>query len=120
MQQAPFEMRAATRSVVLQAVREVCDHKAWQLLAAHVRTNHVHIVMDGEATPEAALNVFKAYASRALNHVSAAERGRLRWARHGSTRYLWTRDQIDAAVRYVLEKQGDPMAVWQASPRSAP
>ena len=120
MRQVPYEMHAATRRIVLQIVREVCDHKSWRLLAAHVRTNHVHIVMEADVKPEVALNAFKAYASRALNRVSTFERGRLRRARHGSTRYLWTRDQIDAAVRYVLDKQGDPMAVWQAPPRSAP
>ena len=120
MQQAPFEMHAATRAIVLHAVREVCNHKGWRLLAAHVRTNHVHAVIDGEVIPEAALNIFKSYASRALNADPAGARGRLRWARHGSTRYLWTRDQIEAAVHYVLAKQGEPMAVRQAPVRSAP
>ena len=28
--------------------------------------------------------------------------------------------EMHAAIRYVLDKQGDPMAVWQAPPRSAP
>jgi hypothetical protein len=47
-----------------------------------------------------------------------SSRSCLRWARHGSTRYLWSSDKGDAAVRYVLEKQGEPMA---CSPRlSAP
>ena len=118
----PFEMHAETRDVVLRAVCEVGDHKGWDLLAVHVRSNHVHIVMDGEATPEAALNVFRAYASRALNsrtETRASAIGRRFWARHGSTRYLWTRDQIDAAVRYVLEKRGVPMAVFAAGARSA-
>jgi hypothetical protein len=59
MQQDPYEMHAATRCLVLQAVREVCDHKAWRLLAAHAPTDHVHIVMEGEVKPEVALNAFR-------------------------------------------------------------
>ena len=73
----------------------------------------MHAVIDGDVPPEAALNAFKSYASRALNMGAPSECGRLRWARHGSTQYLWTPDQIDAAVRYVLEKQGETMAAWE-------
>ena len=87
------------------------------MLAAHVRTEHVHVVLDCECRPEVALTAFKSYASRTLNLVRN-EHGRIRWARHGSTRYLWTSDEIDGAVRYVVAKQGEPMAVWQATPRA--
>jgi hypothetical protein len=41
-------------------------------------------------------------------------RGRKRWTRHGSTRYLWTPDQVEAAIRYVLGQQGDVMEVFLA------
>jgi len=30
------------------------------------------------------------------------------WARQASTRYLWTRDEVRRAMRYVLEAQDDP------------
>jgi REP element-mobilizing transposase RayT len=107
-------MDADQRKTTLQAIHGVCRHKDWSLLAAHVRTNHVHTVVDAGAgvTPEFVMNAFKSYASRALNLRAAATNGRLRWARHGSTRYLRSRDEIEAAVRYVLEKQGDPMACY--------
>ena len=79
LKQAPFEMDADQGAVTLKAIREVCDYKHWELLAAHVRTNHVHAVVDTDAPPEFVMNTFKSYASRALNLRAARL---LRWARH--------------------------------------
>ena len=39
---------------------------------------------------------------------------RKRWVRHGSTRWLWKRENVSAAIRYVVDEQGDPMAVFEA------
>lgn len=35
------------------------------MLAAHVRTNHVHVVVDAGIDPERVMRDFKAYAARA-------------------------------------------------------
>jgi hypothetical protein len=40
---------------------------------------------------------------------------RRRWARHGSTRYLWTRESVLAAIYYVVHEQGAAMAVYEGS-----
>ena len=105
----PFELAAGEQVIVLNAIRKVCDYKNWPLHAAHVRTNHVHTVVSSDRAPELVMNAFKAYASRALNREGPS---RPRWARHGSTRHLWSKESVEAAVRYVLEKQGDPMACY--------
>ncbi len=121
LKQAPYEMDHSQRDIVLKAIGEVCRYRCWHLLAAHVRSNHVHIVVDSDVAPEAIMNAFKSYASRALNLDAPGHSGRLRWARHGSTRYLWSPERVAAAVRYVLDQQGDPMACYQAPERlSAP
>jgi REP element-mobilizing transposase RayT len=101
---------------VLAALIEVCQHRNWHLFAAHVRTNHVHAVVSGDCKPEPIMNVFKSYASRRLNERSPASRDRNRWARHGSTRYLWSRESIDHAIRYVTEGQGAAMAIFIGDP----
>jgi REP element-mobilizing transposase RayT len=108
LKQEPFEMDADQRAVTLESIREVCRYKHWQLLAVHVRTNRVHTIVDAEGAPEFVMNTFKSYASRTLNRHGFPEK--LRWARHGSTRYLISRNEIETAVRYVMEKQGEPMA----------
>jgi REP element-mobilizing transposase RayT len=42
-------MDADQRANTLEAIRGVCRHKQWVLIAAHVRTNHVHTVVDAGA-----------------------------------------------------------------------
>ena len=92
MNQSPYELDPDSRAVVLQALKQVCRYRGWNLLAAHVRSNHVHIIVEAEVPPEKAMNDFKAYASRALNQLGRDEPGRRRWVRHGSTRWLWKTD----------------------------
>ena len=112
MNQPPYEMDGDSRAVVLRALEEVCRHRAWSLLAAHVRSNHVHVIVETDVSPEKVMNDFKAYASRALNQLGRDEPGRRRWARHGSTRWLWKDEDVRAAICYVVEEQGEPMAVF--------
>ena len=45
MGQAPYELDARRRELVLQAMVEACSHRGWLLFAAHVRTNHVHAIV---------------------------------------------------------------------------
>ncbi len=63
MLQAPYLLDRRSRETVLEALREVCVHRGWSLLAAHVRTNHVHAVVVADVRPERVLNDFKSYAS---------------------------------------------------------
>ena len=112
MKQGPFQMDAGCRAIVLRTLAEVCSHRGWNLLAAQVRTNHVHVIVEAEVQPEKVMNDFKAYASRALNRIESNEPGRRRWARHGSTRWPWRDQDVGEAIRYVVEQQGEPMAVF--------
>ena len=112
MNEAPYEMDSDSRAIVLRTLAEVCSHRGWNLLAAHVRTNHVHVIVEAEVQPEKVMNDFKAHASRALNRIEANEPGRRRWARHGSTRWLWRDQDVGEAIRYVVEQQGEPMAIF--------
>ena len=116
MKQPPYALDGVRRSVTLKAIQDLCVAKAWILLAAHVRTNHVHVVVQAEATAEWAMSSFKRSASRALNQLGIDEpKDRRRWARHGSTRYIWTKEQLSAAIRYTVSGQGEPLAVYEAS-----
>jgi REP element-mobilizing transposase RayT len=114
MVQEPYLLDSVHRHVVLNSLYEVCCHRGWTLSAAHVRTNHIHIVITGDCKPEKILITMKAYSSRALNKCEIEDSDRRRWARHGSTRYLWTPDAVRAAIRYVIHGQGEPMCVFEA------
>src|SRR4051794_18666320 len=42
MDQVPYQMDRIRREAVLESIQEVCSVRCWSLLAAHVRSNHVH------------------------------------------------------------------------------
>jgi hypothetical protein len=46
MDQPPCHMDQIRREAVLAAIQEVCGYRGWTLLAAHVRSNHVHTVVE--------------------------------------------------------------------------
>jgi hypothetical protein len=62
--------------------------------------------------PVCIMNNFKSYASRKLNSQGLDGPDRKRWARHGSR--LWKDEDVFDAIRYVVEEQGEPMAVFVA------
>lgn len=64
------------------------------------------------------MTALKAYASRGLSDAGPGTPDRMRWSRHGSTRYLWSKESIDRAVGYVLDGQGDRMEWYEAPVRS--
>ena len=51
MDQQPYTLDKARRAVVLAILHEVSLHRGWRLWAAHVRTNHVHAVVESEVRP---------------------------------------------------------------------
>ena len=97
-------------AMVLRAILETCLFRNWTLLAAQVRSTHVHVVVNGIIDASGAIRDFKAYSSRALNRAG----GRRRWARGGNARLLRDSRAVRAAVRYVVDGQGLPMAVYVA------
>ena len=86
----------------------------WLDLACRSRSDQSwRLVATANCKPEPILNALKAYSSRALNHLALDSPDRRRWARHGSTRYLWTSAAVSAAIDYVVREQGDAMAVFE-------
>lgn len=116
MSQAPYELNIEARTLVLGAIREVCVVRGWWLLVAHVRTAHIHLIVHAGAPPERVMADFKAYASRDLNKKKKRRIKRKHWARHGSTRYLWTIRDLNGAIEYVVEQQGVPMTLHVNEP----
>lgn len=109
MRQEPYILDALRREVVLRTIQEVAAHRHWKLWAVHVRTNHVHLVITADCKPEKVMTDLKAWCSRRLREACDESSDRDRWSQHGSTRYLNDEKAFDAAVRYVVEGQGNPM-----------
>ena len=105
----PFLLNAKCRKLVEEAIREVCAHRGWSLIALHVRTNHAHVVSSGVATPGKMLNDFKSYSTRKLRENGEWNYDHSPWVDKGSKRNLWNEDHIGFARNYVLNGQGGPL-----------
>jgi REP element-mobilizing transposase RayT len=111
MKYARYTLTREEAFIVLEAIQEVCRGRGWGLTAAHIRSTHAHAVVDTAASPHRVIGDFKAYASRRLN----LGKGRAtRWAAGGNAARLSSRGAIEAAVKYVADRQGEPMAVLVA------
>jgi len=103
----PFTLNQVQRLTVEAAIKEVCEHRQYQLHAVNARTNHVHSVVSGRSKPENIMNAFKAYATRKLRASGLLNSDTKPWGRHGSNPYLWTEDDVAQAIDYVINGQGD-------------
>jgi|ERR1700687_3545923 len=100
-------LNRAQRQLTELAIREVCEHRGYVLHAVNVRTNHVHSVVSASCKPERVMGSFKSYATRKLREEDLLSRDVRPWARHGSTPYLWTEEEVQRAIDYVVNGQGD-------------
>lgn len=102
---------APSRNVCRDAIVGVCAHRGWRLMAIQVRMTHVHAVVDSGGSPRDVLQAWKSYSTRALRQAGLIG-DRPVWTHGGNAALLRSRESIDAAVRYVIEGQGTPMAVY--------
>jgi REP element-mobilizing transposase RayT len=105
----PVSLDTLKRRAVKAAVIETCDLRTWVLLALNVRTNHVHSVVSAPCEPERVLNALKANATRQMREANCWTYQHSPWSSGGSTRYAWTERQVEAAIDYVLNRQGPPL-----------
>jgi hypothetical protein len=55
------------------------------------------------------MSAFKANSTRELRERGLVEENVCIWSRGGSGRYLWKDEQVDAAIDYVINGQGDDL-----------
>jgi REP element-mobilizing transposase RayT len=113
MRAEPFHLDQPRRDVVLAAIQETCIVRGWWLPAAHIRSTHIHAIVATKDKPERVPIDLKSYASRGLVKAGLETSARPKWARHGSTRWLWEEDELYRAIDYVLNGQGPDMQVHQ-------
>ena len=101
----PVTLSPIARICVDASVRETCLSRGWQLHALNVRTNHVHLTVSAEVTPERVMEAAKAWATRRLREAGLATPDAPVWSRHGSTKRLWREAELEAATEYVMNGQ---------------
>jgi REP element-mobilizing transposase RayT len=121
MVQGAWTMGVPQREVVRDALVALAREKGWRLWAAHVRSNHVHAVISAARDPGRLMSDLQARATRDLSQAGFGDARRRRWTRHGSTRHLFSEEQVQEKIAYTLFGQGAPMALYDAAqdPRTA-
>lgn len=113
LKNSPIILDKNLREAILKAILQVCDLRGWVPYAVHVRSNHIHIVVSGNAKPEKIMTDFKAYATRAIKDSNDNQKLiRKYWSQHGSTKYLWTEESLASTIEYVKNRQGKIMSLW--------
>jgi REP element-mobilizing transposase RayT len=103
--QATYLLDPVRRRAVLDAFLDVCDYRRWTLIAAHIRSTHVHVLVESPASSATIVRDLKAYASRRLNHMQIDPQNRRRW----TANYCACRvpsQAIDIVIDYILNRQG--------------
>jgi REP element-mobilizing transposase RayT len=111
LEHSRYVLNERAREVVRDAIVSLSQERNWSLMALHVRSNHVHLVIAAELDPSRLMSDLKARASRDLSRSGVDDHPK-RWTRHGSTRYLFQEAELKSAVEYTLEQQGERMAAY--------
>ena len=100
---------ATQRAIVLEALHQSCERHGWILYSAHVRPAHLHAVIGAPDSRSHILSVFKSETARALKNQGQCVKSP--WSQGGNVLPLWNAVGFAAAVEYILEEQGRPMAL---------
>jgi REP element-mobilizing transposase RayT len=107
MKQDAFLLSDGQRTVVKEAINEVCDYRQYDLWAINVLTSHFHAVVSAQSKPEPIADAFKSYSTRKLRAAGLIDKQVRPWARGKSRRYLRKPKHVSRAIDYVLYGQGD-------------
>ncbi len=105
---------AEQRRLVETTVTRHCEIRDWELFAVNCRSNHLHVVFNGNLHPDVMRTQFKAWCTRRLKErdiargVTLAEVRQKWWAERGSCRYINDEVSLEAARLYVRDAQDHP------------
>lgn len=109
----PVELNAQRHEAVEKAIRETCHKRNWSLLAINIRTNHIHTVVKvGSKHPNQVLIALKANATREMRENGVWNSEDTPWADKGSKKWLWNEKNVEMAIDYVINGQGDELPKW--------
>jgi len=100
------------RSLVRRAIVDASAYRRWTPIALHLRTTHLHAVVDAADPVSKVVNTWKAYSTRALRTAGLVTSERKIWAHSANSTWLKGDVALTRAIRYVLDGQGDHMEVY--------
>lgn len=113
---APIYLTLPQAERVLSQFQETATFRGWTLVVVSIMSNHYHliVIVPDETDPARVLADFKAYASRVLNREYGKPASDTWWTSKGSTRKLKDQYAEQNAIRYVVERQPNPLVAWSA------
>ncbi len=106
----PYFINDLDSKTILNTIINTCKIHHWDLHAVHVRSNHVHLLVTSTLMPEVILTKLKSACTKELNAHNKKKISR--WARHGSTKYLFTEKAFYHTLNYVLNEQGTKKHIY--------
>ncbi len=93
-------LSAAHAQAILEQFQETGRYRGWELPAAAIMANHIHVVVGvpGDPEPDTLLRDFKSYASRRLNKGFDRPASGTWWTESGSRRKLPDEAAVVGAV----------------------
>ncbi len=104
---APVYLSPDHARLVCDDFRGTAAFRGWLLMAVAVMRNHVHLVVAAphSVSPDRLFQIFKSYASRALNRHFPAPASGTWWTASGSRRRLPDEKAVRAAIAYVRNQE---------------
>jgi REP element-mobilizing transposase RayT len=106
----PVELYQKQREIVLDTVTSHCVLKQWRLFAAHVRSNHVHTIIQSGHPINDVMMGLKIWATRKLSEGGYCYPKV--WTVGGSKRYIFSDDKLREKIHYVIYEQGAMMQYY--------
>ena len=110
LKNSPVYLNMAQRRIVLDTIIEHCLIKQWKLLAVHVRTNHVHLLVKAEQGIDTIMKGTKSWTTRNLR--KAGHDIPKVWTTGGSKKYVFTNEKLKEKIHYVIHEQGEMMQYY--------
>lgn len=114
MKGSPVSLDKIAADALIAQYQETARVRGWELQAASVMFNHTHLVIGvtGDPDPQALLELFKSWATRAVKKLRPLPPNGTFWTGKGSKRKLGNETAVRDGVIYVVRKQPHPLAVW--------
>ncbi|MBN9656928.1 MAG: hypothetical protein J0H49_02045 [Acidobacteria bacterium] len=109
----PYLLGKPHRKLILETIRKTCESRNYELLAAHIRTTHLHVILDAPSDPAGSMGTLKLECTKALKAANLATAADRIWANYGHIRILKSPYAITKAINYVLQGQGPPMETYR-------
>jgi hypothetical protein len=103
------------RCIVEDTIADHCRIRRWHLHIVSCRAQHVHVVVTAaQRHPKVVMDQLKAWCTRRLKERERSRRTGQQevrqnwWTQRGSKRWLNGAEDVEEAIRYVAEGQGEP------------